>query len=197
MKILFFLLAICAFSVHSFSIILDAHREQCFYEDIREDTSVTLVFQVTAGGLLDIDATIHSPSGDLLFNGNREKASRYSFKTGNTGTYKFCFSNRISTFAAKTVSWTLDIGGVDAKAVATPETVSDLELNVRRISDVLANVESQQRYLRGRERTHRNTAEDTNSRIMWWSIVELMLYVVLCGSQIFAIRIFFDSKPSF
>ena len=38
---------------------VDPHREQCFWDDIEEDTYVEFHFQVISGGKLDIDVKVH------------------------------------------------------------------------------------------------------------------------------------------
>ena len=60
-------------------------------------------FQVTDGGNMDIDVTIKQPSGDLVFEANRETTGKFSFEAKNPGLYSFCFSNRMSTMTAKQV----------------------------------------------------------------------------------------------
>lgn len=55
---------------------------------------------------------------------------------------------------------------------------------VRQMSELVAQVKDEQSYIVVRERTHRNTAESTNSRIKWWSIFQL---VVLIGQGVFQV----------
>ena len=55
---------------------------------------------------------------------------------------------------------------------------------VRKLSDLVAQVKDEQAYIVVRERTHRNTAESTNSRVKWWSIFQLG---VLIGEGIFQV----------
>ena len=59
-----------------------------------------------------------------------------------------------------------------------------LHIAVRQLSDLLAQVKDEQAYIVVRERTHRNTAESTNSRVKWWSIFQL---AVLIGEGIFQV----------
>jgi p24 family protein beta-1 len=55
---------------------------------------------------------------------------------------------------------------------------------VRKLSEFVAQVKDEQQYIVVRERTHRNTAESTNSRVKWWSIFQML---VLVGEGIFQV----------
>jgi hypothetical protein len=45
-----------------------------------------------------------------------------------------------------------------------------------------------------RERSHRNTSESTNARVLWWSILEAVVLVLLAVFQVFYLRQFFEQK---
>ncbi len=38
--------------------VVEAHEEQCFYEEIPQGFPVNIMFQVTSGGFLDIDLRV-------------------------------------------------------------------------------------------------------------------------------------------
>ncbi len=44
--------------VQGFAILIDAHAEDCFYENVRAGTKMSLTFQVAEGGFLDIDVSV-------------------------------------------------------------------------------------------------------------------------------------------
>ena len=41
-----------------------------------------------------------------------------------------------------------------------------------------------------RERVHRNTAESTNSRVKWWSILQTLLIVAVVAFQVYFVKRF-------
>lgn len=65
---------------------------------------------------------------------------------------------------------------------------------VRRLSDVLSQVKDEQSYIVVRERTHRNTAESTNSRVKWWNIFILSVVIGESVFQVWWLRRFFEVK---
>lgn len=72
---------------------------------------------------------------------------------------------------------------------------------VKQLSELLAQVKDEQSYIVVRERTHRNTAESTNSRVKWWSIFQLGVLIGQGGFQVWWLKRFFEvkdpSRPSF
>jgi hypothetical protein len=63
---------------------------------------------------------------------------------------------------------------------------------VRQMSELVAQVKDEQSYIVVRERTHRNTAESTNSRIKWWSIFQLLFLIGQGVFQVWWLKRFFE-----
>lgn len=74
-------------------------------------------------------------------------------------------------------------------------------ITVKKLSELLDQVKDEQSYLVLRERTHRNTAESTNTRVKWWSVFQLGTVVGVGLFQVWWLRRFFEvkspSRPSF
>ena len=70
---------------------------------------------------------------------------------------------------------------------------------VKETSELLAQVKDEQGYIVVRERTHRNTAESTNSRVKWWSMFQIIVLIVQGGFQVWWLKRFFEVKsgPNF
>jgi hypothetical protein len=67
-----------------------------------------------------------------------------------------------------------------------------LEVEVRKLSELLERVKDEQSYIVVRERTHRNTAESTNSRVKWWNLFVIGVVVGESVFQVWWLRRFFE-----
>lgn len=65
---------------------------------------------------------------------------------------------------------------------------------VRRLSDLLNQVKDEQAYIILRERTHRNTAESTNSRVKWWNTFVIGVVIGESLFQVWWLRRFFEVR---
>lgn len=137
------------------------------------------------------DVQIKQPSGQYQTHSNAVSSGDYTFEAGSDGKYEYCFSNEYWSATSKEVSF--NVHGV----VYVPEsdTPSDpLEAEVRKLSDVLAQVKDEQAYIVIRERTHRNTAESTNTRVKWWSVFQLGVLIGEAVFQVWWLKRFFEVR---
>lgn len=105
--LLMMLVCLLAPSMSGFVITLDANEDSCFFEHLSTGDKMGVTFEVGVGGRLDIDFRITSPGGRTLHEGLREKANTYSFIAEQPGPYTYCFSNKMSVRAKKTVTFTV------------------------------------------------------------------------------------------
>lgn len=55
----------------------------------------------------------------------------------------------------------------------------------------LTSVKDEQEYIVVREKTHRNTAESTNSRVKWWSVLQAGVLFAVVAWQIYYLKVRF------
>jgi len=176
---------------------LPDNANQCFFEDIKENTDCTIEMQVVTGGQYDVDMKVQGPNDEVLYQDVRKQYDSFNFKTKTAGTYKVCFSNEFSTFSHKIVYLDWMIG--DEKPLLPNmnkhiSAMSYLESSAEGIHDRLKRIDDLQTHHRLREATGRKRAEDLNERVMWWSIGQTAL-VLICGiGQVFVLRSFFTEK---
>lgn len=193
-------------SSRAFIIDIDAHGEECFFDRVRSGTKITVTFEVTEGGFLDIDVKITGPDGKVIYNGERESNGRYTFAAHLDGEYKYCFSNRMSTVTPKEVMFSVDIAvppelhpGEPGAAGAPPAAAGEqshekLEEKVNELSLSLTSVKHEQEYMEVRDRVHRSINESTNQRVVLWAFFEALLICVMSIGQVYYLKRFFEVR---
>ncbi|KAK2595233.1 p24 complex component [Conoideocrella luteorostrata] len=189
--------ATVAFQVASaHNIVLPAHGIECFHESLHRDDKMTVTFQTGdrefgSAGNLDIDFWILNPSGGYEINERSVSTGDHSFTAHNDGKYTYCFGNQ--HWGANTKEVSFNVHGV--VYVSESDMPSDpIESEVRKLTDLLAQVKDEQQYIVMRERTHRNTAESTNARVKWWNLFVLGVVVGESLFQVWWLRRFFEVK---
>jgi len=182
--------------VDGFSFEVGAGLESCFYEVVDQGNPIAVMFQVTGGGFLDIDVTVTSPEGKVIYSGKRENDGRYSFTAPSSGTYSFCFNNGMSTVTQKQIELSVNVRkSIDIyNDIATEEEISPLLDAIQQLDDTIKGIEEDQSYLKMREQAHRSTNESTNDRVMYWSIFEMLILIIMSIWQVYYLRKFFEDR---
>jgi len=176
--------------VQAHLIEVSASKKECFFEDLHTNDQMTVTYQVGGGGHLDIDFWLADPKNLALAKHMKQSTGSVSVTAESDGRYEYCFSNMMSTIADKQVSF--NVHGI--VYVNEDEHLAPIEREIRKIAIDLKSVKDEQEYIVIRERTHRNTAESTNSRVKWWSMLQAILLFCVCGWQIYYLKSFFEVK---
>lgn len=65
--------------------------------------------QVQAGGSFDVDYEVVGPNDKIIMDGEKERQGDFVFTATETGEYRFCFNNQMSTFAEKFVDFEIAV----------------------------------------------------------------------------------------
>ncbi|KAK2005167.1 emp24/gp25L/p24 family/GOLD [Colletotrichum falcatum] len=185
-----------AHSALAHNIQLPAHGRECFHETLHRDDKMTVTFQVGdrefgSAGNLDIDFWITNPRGEYETFEKSVSNGDFSFDAKHDGKYTYCFGNEHWGAHSKEVSF--NVHGI-VYVSETDVPADPLETEVRHLSELLAQVKDEQSYIVMRERTHRNTAESTNSRVKWWNLFVIGLVIGESVFQVWWLRRFFEVK---
>ncbi|EDW62411.1 transmembrane emp24 domain-containing protein 3 [Drosophila virilis] len=182
-----------------FTFDLGDNAEDCFYEEIKRNTSAYFEFQVSAGGQLDVDVVLKDPQNQIIYSLNRATFDSHQFIAETTGVYTACFSNKFSAFSHKIVYVDFQVGeepalpGVDEHATV----LTQMETSSQAIHKALNDILDAQTHHRLREAQGRKRAEDINQRVMVWASLETATVILIGLIQILVLRNFFtDRKPS-
>ncbi|KAI1004582.1 hypothetical protein K3495_g3631 [Podosphaera aphanis] len=126
---------------------------------------------------------------------------RMAFTSHADASFDVCFINILASNVnianpVRHVELSIDIGA-DAKdwtAVQTNEKLKPVEIELRRMEEMVAEIVSEMDYLRNREQKLRDTNESTNTRVKWFSFSTMGMLISLGVWQIFYLRAYFRSK---
>lgn len=178
--------------------LLPPRGKECFFETLKSQDELAVTFQV---GDRDRDATeqlhcdfwIQSPSGKLIKTLTDASHGSVQIKAEENGKHVYCFSNEDSNMQTKDVSF--NVHGVVYVDV-NDNSGDNLESSIRKLLELVYDVKNEQNYIVVRERTHRNTAESTNSRVKYWSIIQLVVIIFNSLFQVFYLKRFFEVKSA-
>lgn len=185
-------------TVHGHIALLPPRGKECFYETLKTQDELSVSFQV---GDRDRDATeqlhcdfwVQSPSGKVLHSLTDATHGSINIKAEEPGKHVYCFSNEDSNMKTKDVSF--NVHGVIYVDV-NDNSDNNLDASIRKLLELVYDVKNEQNYIVVRERTHRNTAESTNSRVKYWSTIQLIVVVLNSLFQVFYLKRFFEVKSA-
>ncbi|KAG0084988.1 p24 complex component [Podila epicladia] len=194
-KVAFFTVAVLATlqAVVAFNVVVPAQERRCFFENLDVKDNLHISYQVGEGGHLDIDFMITDPSDILVEDASRSASATYNHVAKTKGKHQFCFSNTFSTITEKTVGFNVLVIK-PMKEDSGTNKVDPLENEIRELSYQIEDIKNEQEYTLAREKTHRNTAESTNSRVVWWSLFQSGILFLVCVFQITYLKRFFEVK---
>ncbi|KAI1750825.1 emp24/gp25L/p24 family/GOLD [Xylaria castorea] len=193
---------------------IDGTAPKCFYEELPKDTLV--VGHYTAEEFDDNSRTWSKHDGlsiyisvDEVFDNNHRvvsqrgsQAGKFTFTAHEAGDHRLCFTPSSSSGrqgwlnAANPnggVRLTLDLAiGESSEIVSTDKTkLQDISQRVKDLNSRLQDIRREQIFQREREAEFRDQSEQTNSRVIRWMGVQLVVLAVTCAWQLSHLRSFF------
>jgi hypothetical protein len=183
--------------------------QKCFVEEVPENVLVlgqyknldytTLISQAgnERSGLF---ATIKDPHGAVMTSHDLVEEGRFAFTSQTGGEHQVCLlTNTTAWFGVQRnfrLLMTFEVGenARDYSLIAKQEHLSAIEVEIRKLNDKIVSVRAEQSYQREREEEFRDMSEDTNSRVMWWNVIQTLVLVCSGVWQISKLKVFFKAK---
>lgn len=178
---------------NGYFITVDAHSEECFFEEVEKGTAMGLVFETSEGGFLDIDIKVLDPDGKIIYQGERESNGKFTFSASKTGVYTYCFGNQMSSMTPKTVMFNMEVGEPPS-ADHEEGDHNSLESMIDGLKSALKGVKHEQEYMTVRDRIHHDINEATNSRVVLWSVFEALVLITMTVGQVYYLKRFFEVR---
>lgn len=97
--------------LHAFDIeltvLVPANQRECFHQLLEVGRTVDVEYEVIAGGELDINFWLYSPSNRVVKSDFKKRDGQQLLKVEEPGEYRFCFDNSLSRFHQKQIYFSL------------------------------------------------------------------------------------------
>jgi len=185
-------------------------ERKCFIEEIPDETNVIVNYKVElydprSGGFMPsspgigMHVEVRDPDDKTILSRVYSSEGRISFTSHTPGEHVICmYSNSTAWFSGSQLRVHLDIQvgehAVNYGDVVQKEKLSDLQLRIRQLLDQVEQITKEQNYQRYREERFRQTSESTNSRVLWWSITQTAVLLIMGTWQMKHLKSFFEAK---
>ncbi|RYO97722.1 hypothetical protein DL765_011099 [Monosporascus sp. GIB2] len=195
------LLLVTSINALKFELASDG-RQRCIRNFVARDTLVVVTAIVSGhkGDGQTVNMLIRDAVGNEY---GRPKdvagETRVVFTSHADAAFDVCFENLLTGGRGnpyRHIELDVDIGA-DAKdwsAIQATEKLKPVEMEMRRIEEMIGEIVGEMDYLRQREQKLRDTNESTNTRVKWFGISTTLLLIALWGWQIMYLRAYFRSK---
>ncbi|KAI9811201.1 MAG: vesicle coat component [Phylliscum demangeonii] len=192
------------FDVHAHPLGHQKRSERCIRNFVAKDTLV--VVTATVGGTRGDGQEVNMHIKDAVGNEYGRPRDivgeqRLAFTSHADAAFDVCFENVLLTNPAtgnptRHVELDIDIGADarDWSAIQAAEKLKPMELELRRMEELVAEIVTEMDYLRMREQKLRDTNESTNERVKWFALGTMATLLALGTWQVVYLRAYFRSK---
>ncbi|PAV19709.1 emp24 gp25L p24 family [Pyrrhoderma noxium] len=206
---LFFLFLIFATTSNALHFYLDADERRCFVEELPTDTVVEghyralewdeqqqkYIENTNLGIQVEVD---EMESGHSVVRTRGPFDGKFTFTAHEAGDHSICLAAASSSSSNTHIKLYLDIivGSSKPNVEQDRSHVSNLAQKIRDLNSKLDDIRREQQYQREREASYRDLSEATNSRAVWYSVLQIGVLVVTCAWQLRHLRHFFDDRKA-
>ncbi|PHJ22626.1 transmembrane protein [Cystoisospora suis] len=178
-------------------------QDKCFIESVPVGVALTVTYKNPDNPGVTCSIIFKDPGGRSVFSKEvlpTEPEGKVSHMTATAGEYKICISCVSSKwFNTQLLKWSvsIELGDTDInlEELAKKDQVDSLQLKLQAISKRLETMQAENEYERVQEERFQRTNESINSRVVWFSVLQLLL---LCGTTLlsvfYLIRYFHSQK---
>ncbi|XP_037636968.1 transmembrane emp24 domain-containing protein 11 [Sebastes umbrosus] len=188
---------------------LGEQQEKCIIEEVPEDMLVTGFFLLEPWDLkalshsphLGVTVTVRDPDHEILMSKRYGKFGKFTFTAHASGQHYLCFqtnSTRFAVFAGERLKLHLDVQmgehSIEPNTDKTKDNLETLENSLRHLIDQMMFIIRQQEYQRDKEEVFRDISESTNSKVLWWAVVQTSVLLSVGFWQMKRLKDFFIAK---
>ncbi|KAI8338388.1 membrane protein [Chlamydoabsidia padenii] len=202
------LVVIYASWVEALYFYLEGAEKKCFLEELPKETMVTGIYKAEQWSEtqhrwivnqdLKMDISVEElPQNNFVVSRQGAAEGRFTFTSAESGDHSICLSPTSTSWFDSTktkVTFDMDFDDPAGDGHDHKETLSDLAKKVHELNERVQDIRREQLSQREREMEFRDQSELTNSRVVWWTVVQLVVLGVVCVWQMRHFKSFFVSK---
>ncbi|PVU88168.1 hypothetical protein BB561_005988 [Smittium simulii] len=200
MKAFLFIISLLAATSNAITLSswIHASDTKCFYaHNDQPGQKMSFYFSVQEGGNFDIDFAIYNPKNEPVVKQEAERHGDLVFTANEIGDYSFCFSNKMSTLVDKLVEFQINVEDEARDPdIASRDSAKNLDFGASRIFGDLYNIERLMLYFRSRENRNFATVQSTETRILWFAVLESACVIFVAILQVYSIQSLFTAKKT-
>ncbi|KAK7336790.1 hypothetical protein VNO77_17338 [Canavalia gladiata] len=185
---------------HSYALSISLNDEECVSEHVlHEGDTISGSFVVIDYDIFwssdhpGIDFTVTAPGGAIVYALKGTSGDKFEFKASQSGIYAFCFNNPAST--PETLSFYIHVGHIpNENDLAKDEHLDPINVKIAELREALESIVTEQKYLKARDARHRYTNESTRKRVVFYTILEYVLFAATSLLQVVYIRRLFSKS---
>lgn len=176
---------------------------KCFYENLAKNNLLVGDFDAFVErdhGIYEEDPSLKlTITVDETFDNDHRVLNQKNSHTGDftftaleTGEHRVCIKPTYSRNDAKLrIVMDMEIGHVHSLDTKRTSQVKSLKERIHQLTDRLESVRAEQKVIKEKEAVFRNQSEAANSKIVFWSAVQLIALIATCVLQLRYLKNFF------
>lgn len=199
--------------VQSLYFYMDGTKPKCFFEELPKDTLVVGLYSADEYNIdrkewighegLNIQITVDEvfDNDHRVVNQKGVASGRFTFTAADSGDHKICFhpSSSLSTtgwfnsYHMGGIKMTLDMAIGETSEIESTDKgkIHDIVQKVKDLNGRLSDIRKEQVFQREREAEFRDQSESTNSRVVRWTLIQLVVLGITCAWQLSHLKSFF------
>eukprot|EP00919_Chromeraceae_sp_WS-2016_P054008 GHVR01128206.1.p1 GENE.GHVR01128206.1~~GHVR01128206.1.p1 ORF type:complete len:205 (-),score=36.13 GHVR01128206.1:97-711(-) len=191
--------------VESAYFFVSEGSEKCFIENVPVNQVMTVSYNNLENPGVACTVIFRDTSGRQVFSKevtHPNYSGRVAYMTKESGEHKVCISCSSGRwFTTSLLKWTFSIelgdSDINPEDVAKKEHISNVEAQLRNLLKRLDSISAENDYEKLQEEEFRDMSETINIRVMWFSMLQLMLIAASTVFQVFHLTRFFQQQKLF
>lgn len=203
MRSLLLIIAVLVANANCIMFHLEANGVKCLKEEVQANQLVTGEYDVSKAFGIKVDYEIKDSKGHILSKKEdipHGRMLKFSFVTETYDTFEICFISHAQAASPTNVRQQISLKtkrGIEAKSyegIGEAAKLKPVEVELKRLEDLSEAIVQDFARMRKNEEEMRDTNEETNVRVLYFSVFSMTCLLVLSTLQVMYLHRFFKAK---